>query len=178
VELHSQTTITLRIVSYLILIPKRWDAMYLMTIAASLQTIVILLEKYIFDRADFLGAFLSIIFAMFLSGLLMLSIDSVRSTLIKDLPKLKSIAHILIAIELINWLALYTGQTAIKLGIPILVSAIEATIPAFAFCIALVLGILNRRVEVQTKLPFKLSAIGLMMLGVWLIGTSSEVQSL
>jgi drug/metabolite transporter (DMT)-like permease len=31
-------------------LPNKWDALYLMTIAASLQTIVVLLEKYILGR--------------------------------------------------------------------------------------------------------------------------------
>jgi drug/metabolite transporter (DMT)-like permease len=151
----------------------RWDTMYLMTIAASLQTIVVLLEKFIFDRTDFLGGFLAITFGICVSGLVSLLKSSVRTALIHDLPQLKTAAPIIIAIELINWAALYAGQNAVKLGIPSLVSAIEASIPAFAFAISLGIDFLTRRFQKHQKLPFKLSTIGLMMLGVWFISSST-----
>ena len=67
----------------------KWDTLYLMTIAASLQTGVVLLEKYIFDRSQFFGAFLSISMAIFMSGLFTLGMRKVRVALLKDLPKIR-----------------------------------------------------------------------------------------
>jgi drug/metabolite transporter (DMT)-like permease len=48
----------------------RWDTLYLMSIASALQAIVVTIEKYIFDRTDFFGAFLSITAGIILSGFL------------------------------------------------------------------------------------------------------------
>jgi uncharacterized membrane protein len=154
----------------------KWDTLYLMSIAASLQTGVVLLEKYIFDRSQFFGAFLTISMAIFMTGLFSLGMKEVRISLVKDLPKIKKALPIFIIIELINWVALYTGQTAVKMGVPSLVSAIEASIPAFAFGISLTLLGLHHKIdaEVKRKLPIKWAMVALMMIGVWLIGAGIE----
>lgn len=153
---------------------KRWDALYLMSIASGLLTISMTIEKYIFDRTDFFGAFLSITLGMILSGLATLALPLVRSTLIKDLPKIKQALPVFIAIELINLMALYTGQLAVKFGIPVLVSAIEASTPAYAFGLSLLIAVCKQRVDRDSlrNLPIKWGSIGVMMLGVWSIGSS------
>jgi uncharacterized membrane protein len=150
----------------------KWDTLYLMSIAASLQTGVVLLEKYIFDRSQFFGAFLSVSMSICLTGLFSLGMKEVRVSLVKDLPKIKKALPVFIIIELVNWVALYTGQTAVKMGVPSLVSAIEASIPAFAFAISLTVMGLSRKIDAETrkKLPIKWAMVGLMMTGVWLIG--------
>jgi uncharacterized membrane protein/uncharacterized membrane protein (DUF373 family) len=154
----------------------KWDTLYLMSVAASLQTGVVLLEKYIFDRSQFFGAFLAISMAIFMTGLFSLGMREVRISLVKDLPKIKKALPVFIIIELINWVALYTGQSAVKMGVPSLVSAIEASVPAFAFGISLVLAMLTHKIDVETKrkLPIKWAMVGLMMIGVWLIGAGIE----
>jgi uncharacterized membrane protein len=151
-----------------------WDTLYLMSIAASIQTGVVLLEKYIFDRSDFFGAFLTITAGIFITGLFSLGMRKVRISLVKDLPKIKKALPIFIIIELINWVALYTGQSAVKMGVPSLVSAIEASIPAFAFGISLLIAILHRKIddEIKRNLPIKWAMVGLMIIGVWLIGAN------
>lgn len=153
----------------------RWDTLYLMSIAAGLQTVAILLEKYIFDQADFFGAFLAINVGTIFSGLVSLGMKEVRITLVKDLPKIKNSLPIFIAIELINWAALYTGQIAVKLGDPALVAAMGASTPAYAFGLSLLIAIFQQQLdrEARRKLPIKWGFVGLMMVGVWLIGTSS-----
>ncbi len=153
----------------------RWDTLYLMSIAAGLQTVVVLIEKYIFEQTDFLGAFLMIVAGMAVSGLACLIIPAVRRTLIQDLPKINAALPIFIAIELINLVALYSGQIAVKLGVPVLVSAIEASTPAYAFGLSLLIATLRGQIDGETrqKLPIKWGLVGLMMAGVWLIGTTS-----
>ena len=158
----------------------RWDTLYLMSIAAGLQTIVVLIEKYIFDRTDFVGSFLSIAAGIIISGLSSLAIEEVRSTLLEDLPKIRQALPIFITIELINLVALYTGQIAVKLGVPVLVSAIEASTPAYAFGLSLLITTLQRRgvqpdlAENSQKLPMKLGLVGLTIVGVWLLGTTEQ----
>jgi uncharacterized membrane protein len=162
----------------------KWDTLHLMSIAASLQTGVVLLEKYIFDRSQFFGAFLTISMAIVMTGLFSLGMRKVRVSLVKDLPKIKRALPVFIIIELINWVALYTGQTAVKMGVPSLVSAmtfglpsaIEASIPAFAFGISLTLMGMHHKidVEVKRKLPIKWAMVALMMIGVWPIGAGIE----
>jgi drug/metabolite transporter (DMT)-like permease len=154
-------------------LPDKWDALYLMTIAASLQTVVVLLEKYIFDRTDFFGAFLAITVGTIGAGLSGFKSPEVRATFRANLPSIGKAWRVLVAIELLNWVALYLGQSAVKDGIPSLVSAIEASIPAFAFGLSMGIAFLNRQFEVYRKgLGLKLSMIGLMMVGVWLIGAN------
>ncbi len=156
-------------------LPDKWNALYLMTIAASLQTIVVLLEKYIFDRTDFFGAFLAITVGTVAAGLSGFKSQEVRATFRANLPSIIQTWRVLVAIELLNWVALYLGQSAVKDGIPSLVSAIEASIPAFAFGLSMGIAFLNRQFEAYRKgLGLKLSMIGLMMVGVWLIGASVE----
>ena len=158
----------------------RWDTLYLMSIAAGLQTIVVLIGKYIFDRTDFIGAFLSIAAGIIISGLSSLAIEEVRSTLLEDLPKIRQALPIFITIELINLVALYTGQIAVKLGVPVLVSAIEASTPAYAFGLSLLITTLQRRgvqpdlAENSQKLPMKLGLVGLTIVDVWLLGTTEQ----
>ena len=155
----------------------RWDTLYLMSVAAGLQTVAILLEKYIFDRADFFGAFLAINVGIILSGLASLGIKEVRLILVQDLPKITQTLPIFITIELINWVALYTGQLAVKLGDPALVSAIGASTPAYAFGLSLLMAMFQQRLDLETrrKLPMKWGLVGLMMVGVWLIGSSAKI---
>jgi uncharacterized membrane protein len=162
----------------------RWNTLYLMSIAAALQTLVVLLEKYIFDRTDFFGAFLSIAVGVIISGLSSLANKEIRLTFFKDLPQIKQALPIFVVIELINWGALYCGQTAVKLGVPTLVAAIEASTPAYAFGIALLIAKWQRnRIDsfactggdrdTQRKLPIKWGLVGLMMTGVWLVGANA-----
>jgi drug/metabolite transporter (DMT)-like permease len=156
-------------------LPNKWDTLYLMTIAASLQTIVVLLEKYIFDRTDFFGAFLAITVGTVMAGLSAFRSKEVRATFRANLPSISKAWRVLVAIELLNWIALYLGQSAVKDGIPSLVSAIEASIPAFAFGLSMGIAFLNRQFDSYRKgLGLKLAMIGLMMVGVWLIGTAVD----
>jgi drug/metabolite transporter (DMT)-like permease len=156
-------------------LPDKWNTLYLMTIAASLQTVVVLLEKYIFDRTDFFGAFLAITVGTVAAGLSGFKSAEVRATFRANLPSIRQAWRVLVAIELLNWIALYLGQSAVKDGIPSLVSAIEASIPAFAFGLSMGIAFLNRQFEIYRKgLGLKLSMIGLMMVGVWLIGATVE----
>jgi hypothetical protein len=62
------------------------------------------------------------------------------------------------------------------MGVPSLVSAIEASIPAFAFAISLTVMGLSHRIDAETKrkLPVKWGMVALMMTGVWLIGASID----
>jgi drug/metabolite transporter (DMT)-like permease len=154
----------------------RWNTLFLMSIAAALQTVVVLLEKYVFDRTDFSGAFLSITVGIIISGLASLMIKKVRLILFQDLPKIKKALPILILIELINWAAFYAGQAAVNLGVPSLVSAIEASTPAYAFGLSLLIATLRRQTDIDTrrKLPIKWGLVGMMMIGIWLIGASVE----
>jgi uncharacterized membrane protein len=152
----------------------RLQTLYLMAIASGLLTLVMTIEKYIFDLTDFFGAFLSITAGMIFSGLACFSLKEVRSTLRQDLPKIQQAIPIFIAIELLNLVALYTGQLAVKLGVPVLVSAIEASTPAYAFGLSSLIAIFQRRIDLETdrKLTLKWGFVGLMIMGVWLLGAT------
>jgi hypothetical protein len=93
---------------------------------------------------------------------------------LKDLPKIQAALPVFIAIELINLIALYTGQIAVKLGVPVLVSAVEASTPAYAFGISLLISIWKQKGERDTNrnVMIKLGLVSLTILGVWSIGTT------
>ncbi len=158
----------------------RWDTLYLMSIASGLQTIVVILEKHIFNLTDFFGAFLSITAGIIISGLVTLVLKEVRSTLITDARLIKQALPIFVAIEVINLTALYAGQTAVKLGVPALVSAVEASTPAFTFGISMLINTWKQRIDLRgikrelhepkRKLSIKWGLVGLMIGGVWLVG--------
>lgn len=76
----------------------------------------------------------------------------------------------MLAIELINLVALLMSQQAVALGIPSLVAAVETTIPAYTFILSIVLHRLNlplndARVFYQLRLKWLL--LGIMMVGIF-----------
>lgn len=78
----------------------------------------------------------------------------------------------IVGIELANLTALFMSQRAVDLGVPSLVAAVEASLPAFTFALAIILWAVTKRFgddEAHRRLVLKFSLVGVMGLGVWLV---------
>ncbi|GAB4386075.1 MAG: hypothetical protein Kow00121_51960 [Elainellaceae cyanobacterium] len=150
----------------------RWKAFYLMSVASCIQAAALLLEEHIFRHSSFFIGFLLITIGIIISGVLPLSIRSIRLSFFKSLAMMQCSALVLFGIELLNLLALLLSQRAIALGIPALVAAVETTIPAYTFILSVVLYRFNLPLSdarVLHHFRLKLMLLGTMMAGICLV---------
>ncbi len=148
----------------------KWDSVFLMLFASTIQVAAILIEKYVFEHGTFLISFAFVIMGVVLSGVLpLLFVTSVRSAFCKNLPKLRPLAPLFVCIEMANLVALYMSQRAVDLGSPSLAAAMETTVPGYTFLLTIFLLTLNHRFgneEARYKLRTKLVLVGIMTVGV------------
>ena len=79
---------------------------------------------------------------------------------------------LIIGIEVANLIALFMSQRAIDLGVPSLVCAVEASIPAYTLLLAILLLAITKRFgdeEARNWLFPKLLLVAIMVFGVWLV---------
>jgi drug/metabolite transporter (DMT)-like permease len=148
----------------------KMNSIFLMLAASSIQVAVILLEKYIFDQADFIVCFLGIILGVVLSGFLpLILIPSVRRIFSDNAPKLKPFALLFVGLELANVVALYLSQKAVDLGSPALSAAMETTVPGYTFLMTVLLLYFRHQYgdeDARHRLGTKLILVGIMTAGV------------
>ena len=150
----------------------RWRSFLLMLAASVIQTGALLAEKHVFEEATFFVGFLLITVGIILSGSAPLVVPSVRRTFSKNMATLRPAIPMIVGIEIANLIALFMSQRAIDLGVPSLVAAVEASIPAYTFVLAIVVLALTNRFgdeESRNWLVAKLLLVGFMALGVWLV---------
>jgi drug/metabolite transporter (DMT)-like permease len=150
----------------------RWKSFFLMTAAASLQVIAYIFEDVIFSKSAFFPAFFLITFGLIITGMIPLGYKKVRHTLRRNTKKLMPLIKFFLVIEIFNLIALFFAQKGIATGDAALVAAIETTMPAHAFLLSAVLvfalpSLSNR--DVLYKLPQKLIAVGVMIVGVYFV---------
>lgn len=142
----------------------------MMGIASLMQAFSYLIQKWVYREVPFLCGYIFIITGLIIVGLLPLLIPKILKLFRRNIGKLILRRHTFILIEIINLMALSSAEIAIMLGIPSLVAAAETTMPAFTLALSLGIPTLTRQHRsVKKKLPRKLLAVGLMMIGVWLI---------
>lgn len=149
-----------------------WMAFWLMLIASCLQVNVLLLESEVFKHCDFLIGFWLITLGISISGTLPLMFSRIRSVFRKNLLSLQSAIPIILGIEIANLLALFMSQRAISLGVPSLVAAVEATVPAYTFALSIILLTFNSSFgepQVWHRFPIKLGLTVLMAVGVRMV---------
>lgn len=148
----------------------KYDSVFLMLMASTVQVSAILIEKYVFEQGAFLTGFAFIIIGVILSGVLpLLFVANVRKAFIQNVPKLKPLAPVFVGIESANLIALYMSQKAIDLGSPTLAAAMETTVPGYTFLITMLLIALKHRYgnqEASYKIRTKLLLVGIMTAGV------------
>lgn len=148
----------------------KWDSIFLMLFASTVQVAAILIEKYVFENGTFNICFAFVILGVVLSGVLPLTVVSgVRKAFIGNLPKLKPLAPLFVGIETANLVALYMSQRAVDLGSPTLAAAMETTVPGYTFLLTILLLSLKHRFgneEAKYKIRTKLFLVGIMSVGV------------
>jgi len=151
----------------------RWHSFGLMFLASILQVAAVLLADAVYQQTSFFGGFLLMLTGVVAVGVLPLTVFRVRRALWGSREVLVRAAPLLLAIELVNVLALCASQRAIDLGIPSLVTAVETTIPGHVFLLSLMLFTLGHRfgeARVQIGLAKKLVCVAAMIAGVWFVG--------
>jgi drug/metabolite transporter (DMT)-like permease len=148
----------------------KWDSIFLMLMASTLQVSAILIEKYVFEHGTFFIGFTFIILGVVLSGVLpLLLVPSVRRAFSINVPKLKPLAPLFLCIEMANLVALYMSQRAVDLGSPSLAAAMETTVPGYTFLLTILLLAFKHRYgneEARYQLRTKLLLVGIMTAGV------------
>jgi drug/metabolite transporter (DMT)-like permease len=150
----------------------RWLTLLLMTTVSCLEVIVLLLEKVLYERETFWVGFLLITTGIIISGLFPLAMPQIRQTFRQNQSLLRPVIGLTLAIEIINLVALGSRQRAISLGIPSMVSAIGASVPAYTFGLSILLFLMTKRFgdpKAKKRLPFKLVLIVVMVLGIRLV---------
>jgi len=150
----------------------RRNSFLLMLLASTLQVVALLLEKRVFETASFFIGFLVVIAGIIVTGALPLLAAPVRRAFVANLATLRPAVPLIIGIEVANLIALLMSQRAISLGVPSLVAAVEATVPAYTFALAIVLLAVTRRfgdVEARTNLGIKVVLVAAMAVGVGLV---------
>ncbi|CAA9889743.1 EamA-like transporter family [Candidatus Methylobacter favarea] len=148
----------------------RWYSFMLMLAACMVQVITMLIQKTVFEQGEFFICFLIVMIGIIGSGVLPLLIPDIRKALGNNMPTLRPAIPMLIGIEAVNWVALYTALRAVDLGEPALVAAVETTIPGYTFALTLLLVATTKRFdnkEARQQLPLKLALVALMTVGVW-----------
>ena len=148
----------------------RWQSFFLMLAASLIQVAALLIEKRVFDGGAFFMGFLLITVGIIVTGAAPLLIPSVRAAFIGNMATLRPAIPMIVGIEIANLIALLMSQRAISLGDPSLVAAVESSIPAYTFVLAVLLLAMTKRFgddEARHWLPFKLALVVVMAVGVW-----------
>ena len=159
----------------------RSRSFFYMLLACSAQVGVLLLEKHIFEHisCSFL-VFLLVTVGFTVSGFCPLLLSPVRKAFQNNISSLKTAMAIIIGIDIINFIAIFCGQQAVRLGTPSLVAAIETTTPAYTFFLsALLLLVLPRYADPRVRHQFKLKLllVSLMVIGVGLVSSDLTLAS-
>jgi drug/metabolite transporter (DMT)-like permease len=145
---------------------------FTMIFAALMQSISYISLNYVYDYIPFLQAFTIMTSAIIIVGMLPLTSTKIRSVFKRNIVRLHKHRWLFIIIELINVGALFSAQKAIALGNPSLVTAVETTIPAFAFGVSGSLFLFTRKFgdrRTFSKLHLKILMIIFMTAGILLL---------
>ena len=144
----------------------------MMFAGAWLQVAYFLVQKHVFAQCPVYQAFLVITLSMAVAGISPLLIPRFRRVFRGNWPRIRPALRFLFGIEVANLIAVGTSQYAVSFGTPSLVSAVEASIPAYTFLLSLVLYAATRKFgeeEARHRLPAKFLLVAAMVFGVWLV---------
>jgi len=144
----------------------------LMMAACILQSFAYHFQSIIYSQSDFPSSFFFIILGLVVAGIAPLVLPGVRREYLNEQMLMASTQSIIFVIELINLLALLSLQAAISFGKASLVAAVETTIPAYVFLLAVAFSLIlgnswySEHVHNGTT---KFALIGIMVIGILLI---------
>lgn len=150
----------------------RWQSFWLMLFGVSCMSIYFLIQKKVFTLSPVYQAFLVSSLSIATAGLAPLLSPRHLKAFQQNWRNIRPAFRFLLAIEIANLIALGTSQYAVSYGYPSLVSAVEGTIPAYAFLISMFLYSVFRKYgeeEARHHLLTKLLLVCVMAFGVWLV---------
>lgn len=153
----------------------RWKTFWLMALGAALQVAYFLLQKEVFESCPTYQGFLIITASMAFVGLTPLLKKDRRRIWRSNWPLIRPAIGFLLFIEVVNIAAVGTSQFAVEAGSPSLVSAVEATMPAYTFFLALLLFRWTKSMGDEAagrRFPLKIALSIVMGVGVWLVSGS------
>lgn len=150
----------------------RWSSIALMFLAAWMQVLYFIIQKHIFDQCEVYQGFLVITFAMAITGITPILFKVQRKIIRANMERIWPMFWLILLVEVANLIAIATSQFAVNLAAPSLVSAVEASTPAYTFVISFSLFAMTKKYgEANAKralLP-KILLVSTMVLGVWLV---------
>ncbi len=150
----------------------RWQSFCLMLFGVLCMSVYFLVQKKAFTFSPVYQVFLVSSLSIASAGLTPLLSPRHFRVFRQNWGRIRPAFGFLLAIEVANLIALGTSQYAVSYGYPSLVSAVEGTIPAYAFVISMVLYAVFRKFgeeEAHHHLLSKLLLVGVMAFGVWLV---------
>ncbi len=150
----------------------RWQAFWLMLFGVFCMSVYFLIQKKVFAFSPVYQVFLVSSFSIASAGLIPLLSPRHFKVFRQNWERIRPAFGFLLTIEIANLIALGTSQYAVSYGYPSLVSAVEGTIPAYAFLISMILYAVFRKFgeeEAHHHLLTKLLLVGVMAFGVWLV---------
>lgn len=150
----------------------RMRSFLLMLVACILQSCAYLLLDQVFVIIPYLQGFVLMTAGLVITGMLPLLFHTIRKQLVQNLPSLLPNTFFFLSIEIINLLALAAAQKAVDIGTPSLTSGIETTMPGFVLILSLIGCAAGWKIgdsRTRIRLPWKLSAVGIMAIGVLLL---------
>jgi drug/metabolite transporter (DMT)-like permease len=150
----------------------RWTSFWLMFFGALLQVVYFQVQKIVFDYMPVYQAFCIIGLAMGVTGIAPLFMTRPRAVFRQNWQKIRPSLQVLAVIEVANLVAIGTSQLAVDFGRPSLVSAVEASIPAYTFSLSFFLYVITRtpgEEEAKENYPIKIALVGVMIAGVYLV---------
>lgn len=148
------------------------NAFTLIFIASILQVTAIFIMNFVFDSAPYYLVFIGFNIGLTLTGLFPLLFTDAKAIFCTNIKSIYNNLKILIAIEIVNLFAYASLQAALKFGHPSLVTALEASTPAYVFLISLIM-IKYTKISINKntfyKKTQKLSLIFLMIVGIFLL---------
>jgi hypothetical protein len=150
----------------------------LMLVASMIQVAALMIMKAGYTDAPFFVGFLYVTLGIVLTGAAPLTHRGVRNAFRLNMAALRPAFGLIVGIEMLNLIALFMSQRAIDLGVPSLVAAVEATIPAYTFALSILLTLATRFGDRRAaeRMPWKLVLVGAMAIGVFLVSDLDLTQ--
>ena len=145
----------------------------LLTIGTSLiQTVIYLIQDYVYTEASFIVSYVLLTIGLMSVGIIAYCFKSIRQKMHAEKNNILPSFKLFIGIGVLDLFAIAFAQKSIQIGNPSLVSAIETTIPGFTFVItfcAISIFHLKYDEKIFSGIAKKFAALSMMIVGVYMV---------